>query len=61
MNWKRIANLAAAFAIALGSHYVDVPDVVEQIADVAALTIAQNNRELRRPKVERRHLTPEQP
>lgn len=54
MNWTRIGKLLLAFAIALGSHYVDVPDVVEQIADVAAISIAQHNRELVKPKAERR-------
>lgn len=54
MHWKRIANLLAAFALALGGHYITENTTATAIADVVAVVIAQNNRELSKPTEERR-------
>ena len=54
MRWTRLANLIAALAIALGSHFVVADARVTALADVIAVIVAQNNRELTKPTHDRR-------
>lgn len=47
INWINVAKLVAAFAIALGAHFIDVDPSMQALADGVAIVIAQANRGLR--------------